>query len=432
MTITIRQASIIGKATLVSAEISSISFPNTPAPRSKTQSAAPYSLDGISSTHSSMPLLESIPSENYDELPLPIPPHFAPRLSSYETARDARIAREVDAALQFYKSRDALEADYSTAEPEALGKHKLHRYSFSESQTPHFINVFDSNKEIAEEHWLSNTKHQEISHQTLKQFFQPALSSDLSFSQKSKLESLLLSHSFLFQNKSGTTPLISHKIENSKTVFDKPRRLSQFEYEKAETLKNDMLQQGVIRESSSPYNSPILMVTKKDGSIRFCVDYRQLNKVTKTCKYPLSNPYSCFEKLHNAYYFTSLDLVSAYWSIPMSEEDKEKTAFTLRSGKYEFNVMPFGLTNAVATFCALMDKLFSPFQWDFVLCFIDDCLIFTPNDFDLHLTQLHKVLSRLESANMRLKLSKCKFAVAELPFLGHIIGRSGLKMDPQI
>jgi len=114
----------------------------------------------------------------------------------------------------------------------------------------------------------------------------------------------------------------------------------------------------------------------------------------------------------------------------MSEEDKEKTAFTLRSGKYEFNVMPFGLTNAVATFCALMDKLFSPFQWDFVLCFIDDCLIFTPNDFDLHLIQLHKVLSRLESANMRLKLSKCKFAVAELPFLGHIVGRFGLKMDP--
>ena len=92
----------------------------------------------------------------------------------------------------------------------------------------------------------------------------------------------------------------------------------------------------------------------------------------------------------------------------MAEEDKEKTAFTLRSGKYEFNVMPFGLTNAVATFCALMDKLFSSYQWDFVLCFIDDCLIFTPNDFELHLSQF--------TANMRLKLSKCHFAAAELPF----------------
>ena len=147
-----------------------------------------------------------------------------------------------------------------------------------------------------------------------------------------------------------------------------------------------MLEKGVIRESSSPYNSPILMVTKKDGSVKFCIDYRQLNKVTKQSKYPLTNPYSCFEKLHNVFYFTSLDLVSAYWSIPMAEDYKEKTAFTLRPGKYEFNVMSFGLTNAVATFCALMDKLFSSYQWDFVLCFIDDCLIFTPNDFDLHLS----------------------------------------------
>ena len=147
-----------------------------------------------------------------------------------------------------------------------------------------------------------------------------------------------------------------------------------------------MLKSNVIRESSSPYNSPILMVTKKDGSIRFCVDYRQLNKVTKKSKYPLTNPYSCFEKLSGSYYFTSLDLVSAYWSVPMAEEDKEKTTFTLRSGKYEFNVMPFGLTNAVATFCALMDKNVSSYQWDFVLCSINDCLIFTPNDFDLHLS----------------------------------------------
>jgi len=171
-------------------------------------------------------------------------------------------------------------------------------------------------------------------------------------------------------------------------VFIKPRRLSQFEYEKAESLKNEMLKSNVIRESSSPYNFPILMVTKKDGSIRFCVDYRQLNKVTKKSKYPLTNPYSCFEKLSGSYYFSSLDLVSAYWSVPMAEE--EKTAFTLRSGKYEFNVMPFGLTNAVATFCALMDKLFAGYQWDFVLCFIDNCLIFTPDDFDLHLTHLEK------------------------------------------
>ena len=192
-----------------------------------------------------------------------------------------------------------------------------------------------------------------------------------------------------------------------------------------------MLKDNIICPSSSPYNSPIVMVQKKDGSTRFCIDYRKLNKDTKVSKYPLTNPVSCFEKLHGSFYFTSLDLASAYWSVPMHEESKEKTAFTVRSGKYEFNVMPFGLTNAVATFCALMDKLFNHYQWEFVLCFIDDCLVFTPNDFDLHLKQLDQVLQKIDHANMRLKVEKCKFAFSEVPFLGHIVGREGLKMDPK-
>ena len=93
--------------------------------------------------------------------------------------------------------------------------------------------------------------------------------------------------------------------------------------------------------------------------------------------------------------------------------------------------MPFGLTNAVATFCALMDKLFNHYQWEFVLCFINDCLVFTPNDFDLHLKQLDQVLQKIDHANMRLKVEKCKFAFSEVPFLGHIVGREGLKMDPK-
>ena len=104
---------------------------------------------------------------------------------------------------------------------------------------------------------------------------------------------------------------------------------------------------------------------------------------------------------------TCLDFQSTYWSVPMAEEDKEKTAFTVRSGKFEFNVMPFGLTNAVATFCHLMDKLFAAYQWEFVLCFIDDCLIFTKNDFSLHLSQIQKVFDKIKQANLRLKLEKC-------------------------
>ena len=120
-----------------------------------------------------------------------------------------------------------------------------------------------------------------------------------------------------------------------------------------------MYKDGIVQRSSSPYNAPIVMARKKDGSIRFCIDFRELNKATKVCKYPLTNPYSCFDELGKAFYFTSLDLASAYWSIPLVEQDKEKTAFTVHSGKYEFTVIPFGLTNTVATFCSLMDLVFA-------------------------------------------------------------------------
>ena len=122
------------------------------------------------------------------------------------------------------------------------------------------------------------------------------------------------------------------------------------------------------------------------------------------CKYPLTNPYSCFDELGKSFFFTSLDLASAYWSIPLAEDDKEKTAFTVRSGKYEFTVMPFGLTNAVATFCALMDLIFTGMQWSFVMCFVDDCLIYSVNDFDVHLQHIEAVFKKLEAANLSLKL----------------------------
>ena len=105
------------------------------------------------------------------------------------------------------------------------------------------------------------------------------------------------------------------------------------EHEQADQLTAAMLKDGVVRPSSSPYNSPIMMVTKKDGSIRFCVDYRRLNKATKVCKYPLTNVSSCFDKLRDSYFFTSLDFQSAYWSVPMAEEDKEKNSLYCTFGK---------------------------------------------------------------------------------------------------
>ena len=282
------------------------------------------------------------------------------------------------------------------------------------------------------EGWLSFDKNTPLESDT--QFLSKAdnfIGKDLTPLQKIAVQKLLLQNKELFGEKKGLTSLISHTIENSSVIFSKPRKLSMAEHNQADKLTATMLKDGVIQPSSSPYISPILMVMKRDGSIRFCVDYRRLNQVTKVCKYPLTNVSTCYDKLHNSFFFTSLDFQSAYWSVPMAEKDKEKTAFTVRSGKYEFNVMPFGLSNAVATFCHLMDKLFAAYQWEFVLCFIDDCLIFTKNDFNLHLSQLQKVFDKVKQANLRLNLEKCHFVQSEVPFLGHIVSRNGLKIDPK-
>ena len=214
-----------------------------------------------------------------------------------------------------------------------------------------FVPANNENTTLKEdsEGWLSlKSKSKEVSDIVFLNELESCLGQDLTLNQKKALSALLLSNKDLFGDKVGLTPFISHKIENSGVVFSKPRKLSMMEHDQADQLTAAMLKDGVVRPSSSPYNSPILMVTKKDGSIRFCVDYRRLNKATKVCKYPLTNVSSCFDKLKDSYYFTSLDFQSAYWSVPMAEEDKEKTAFTVRSGKFEFNVMPFGLTNAVA------------------------------------------------------------------------------------
>ena len=163
-----------------------------------------------------------------------------------------------------------------------------------------------------EEGWMSLTKpqNQNITLTFLEQA-KTQMGTDLDENQTKSLCKLLLKYQNVFGKKEGLTPLISHKIENSAVVFSKPRRQSQAEAENANKLTKEMLKDGIIRPSSSPYNSPVIFVTKKDGSIRFCIDYRKLNKHTKTSKYPLTNPALCFDKLHNAYYFSKLDLQAA-------------------------------------------------------------------------------------------------------------------------
>ena len=158
----------------------------------------------------------------------------------------------------------------------------------------------------------------------------------------------------------GRTEVIKHSINtgNLMPVRQQPRRMSTKQKQEVGKLVDDMLDDGVISTSKSPWSSPIVLVEKKDDSIRFCVDYRALNNCTKKCSFSLLRIDDSLDQLSRCGYFSTLNLKSGYWQIPMHEKDKEKTAFTCHTGLFEFNVMPFGLANAPATFQRLMRVLF--------------------------------------------------------------------------
>ena len=177
------------------------------------------------------------------------------------------------------------------------------------------------------------------------------------------------------------------------------------------------------------------MVRKKDSSHRFCVDYWQLNAVTKTDAFPLPRIDDLLDQLGGAKYFSTLDLASGFWQIRMEPESREKTAFTTPQGLYQFLVMPFGLTNAPAMFQGLMQRVLSclnpPDGKDFVTAYLDDIPVFS-NTLQDHLGHLQKVLTRLQSVNLKLKPSKCQFTRKEVEYLGHVITRVGLRPNARL
>ena len=179
---------------------------------------------------------------------------------------------------------------------------------------------------------------------------------------------------------------------------------------------HSMLKQCVIRESHSPWASPIVLVQKKSGEIRFCVDFRKLNAVTKKDVYPLPRIDDILDSLGSATYFSTLDLQSGYWQVFMDEVDKEKMAFSSFSGLYEFNVMPFGLCNAPSLFQRIMEIALTGLQWKTCLVYLDDIIIFSQT-FPEHLSRSKEVFVKLKQAGMKLKAKKCSFGRLEVQFL---------------
>ncbi|MGI0135350.1 MAG: reverse transcriptase domain-containing protein [Candidatus Micrarchaeaceae archaeon] len=193
---------------------------------------------------------------------------------------------------------------------------------------------------------------------------------------------------------------------------------------------DDLMAHGFIEPSTSPFGAPVLFVRKKDGTVRMCIDYRALNRVTEKNTAGLPRMDELFDRLAGAKIFSKLDLRSGYHQIRVHPDDVEKTAFNTRYGHYQYTVLPFGLTNAPATFSALMQQIFDPLIDKFVLVFLDDILIYSRNEAE-HADHLRRVLEILRKERLYAKKSKCDFGKSQVNFLGHVISSEGISVEAE-
>ena len=256
----------------------------------------------------------------------------------------------------------------------------------------------------------------------------------LTLQQASKAKALFAQYDDIFSKGDGDlgcTSLITHEIPlvDDAPVCQRYRRIPPTQYEMVKAHIKQLLDSQVIRESSSPYSSPIVLVTKKDGSLRLCVDYRQLNSKTRRDAYPLPRIEESLDALSGARWFSTLDLASGYNQVPMAEKDKSKTAFCTPFGLFEFNRMPFGLCNAPGTFQRLMERMFGDCRNQSVLLYLDDVIVYSAT-VEQHLERLGEVFTRLKKQNLKVKLPKCQFFKHQVTYLGHVVSSEGVATDP--
>jgi hypothetical protein len=209
-----------------------------------------------------------------------------------------------------------------------------------------------------------------------------------------------------------------------------PYRMSTPELKELQLQLEELLKKGYIHPSVSPWGAPVLFVKKKDGTMRLCIDFRQLNKVTVKNKYPLPRIDDLFDQLKDAKVFSKIDLRSGYHQVRIKDEDISKTAFRTRYGHYEFTVVPFGLSNAPAVFMCLMNGVFRNYLDKFVIVFLDDILVYSKTEEE-HEQHLRMVLQVLREHQLYAKLSKCSFYQKQIHYLGHIISEEGIVVDPE-
>ncbi len=258
---------------------------------------------------------------------------------------------------------------------------------------------------------------------------------ELNERQSEQVRNLLKKYSSVFnwnEGESSTTNVAEHKIDvgDARPIKRKQYRIPQNLKKEVKNQVDSMLDKGIIRPSMSPWNAPVLLVKKKNGKFRFCVDFRDLNEVTVKDSYPLPYTDEAIESLSGAKYFSTLDFANGYWQIPLEDGSKEKTAFTVDNETYEFNVMPFGLTNAPSTFQRMMNGLLKGLTWRRCLVYLDDVIIFA-RSFDELLVNLEEVLKRIKEANLKLQPEKCVFGAKKVRYLGFELSDKGIFPDTE-
>lgn len=250
--------------------------------------------------------------------------------------------------------------------------------------------------------------------------------------QQLQIQDILWRHKILFD----PTPSIINiprqsaiKTGDHPPIYSKQYLASNKDQEMKHQETQKLLERGQIEESTSPWSSPIVLVKKKDKTLRFCIDYRRLNSITIKDAFPLPRIDEIFDQLYNAMYYTKFDFKSGYFQVPLSKEDRPKTAFSTRDNHYQFTVLPQGITNGPATFQRVINHVLGPARWRYALAYIDDIIIYSKT-FDEHLVHLHDICRILTDARFRLNPDKCEIAQTQTDYLGHSITHGEIRPSP--
>ena len=240
--------------------------------------------------------------------------------------------------------------------------------------------------------------------------------------QRADMEKLVWKYKDVFRGSPGRTTVVHHDVDVMDAAPVK-QRAYRVNPKKASLIKKELeylLAHQMIVPGESQWSSPVTLVDKPGGSVRFCVDYRQLNKVSKTDSYPLPRVDECIDTVEKAMFITKLDLLKGFWQIPLTKRAQEVSCFATLGGSYMFNVMPFGMKNSSATFQRMINKIIKNIEG--CVAYIDDIIIYSDTWVD-HLTRLEKLLKALQNANLVVKLSKCTFVHAQVEYLGYVVGQ---------